>query len=134
LAIGQLADAYLTRGDTAKAIEMNIKLYKLNPTNVSQAQTIMQILAGTGAPEKAVPIVKDLLASNPGDATILDTYWKLLQATKDWKQAIAIGEEMVKFDSSRADSNFYNRQIAAALADSQPQLVLQYLAKATARS
>jgi tetratricopeptide (TPR) repeat protein len=131
LAIGQLADAYLTKGDTAKAVEMNIRLYKLNPTNVSQANTIIQILAGTGQPEKAVPIAKDLLASNPGDPQTLETYWKLLQATKDWKQTIAIGEEMVKFDSSRADSNFYNRQIAAALADSQPQLVLQYLAKAT---
>ena len=39
LAIGQLADAYLTKGDTTKAVEMNLKLYKLNPTNVSQAQT-----------------------------------------------------------------------------------------------
>lgn len=133
LAIGNLADAYLLKGDTAKAIEMDLKLYRLNPTNVNQAQTIIQILAGTGAPDKALPIVKDLLNTNPGDAAILETYWKLLQATKAWKQAIAIGEEMVKFDSSRADSTYFNRQLMAAIADSQPQLVLRYLGKATVK-
>ena len=133
LAIGNLADAYLSKGDTTKAVEMNLKLYRLNPSNVGQAQTIIQIIAATGAPDKALPIVKDLLNSNPGDAAILETYWKLLQATKNWKQAIATGEEMVKFDSARADTNFFNRQISAAIADSQPQLVLQYLGKATAK-
>jgi tetratricopeptide (TPR) repeat protein len=133
LAIGQLADAYMVKGDTTKSMEMNLKLYRLNPSNVEQAKTIIGLVASLGAPEKAVPIVKDLLATNPGDPAILETYWKLLQATKDWKQAIAIGEEMVKFDSSKADTTFYNRQIASAIADSQPQLVLQYLAKATAK-
>jgi tetratricopeptide (TPR) repeat protein len=133
VALGMLADGYMAKGDTGKAIEANVRLYRLNPTNVSQAQSIIQILAGTGAPDKALPIVKDLLNSNPGDAQILDTYWKLLQATKQWKQAIATGEEMVKFDSSRADTNYFNRQIVAAIADSQPQLVLQYLGKATAK-
>lgn len=133
LAIGNLADAYLLKGDTAKAIDMNVKLYKINPTNVSQANTIIQILASTGAPDKALPIVRDMLNSNPGDASILETYWKLLQANKNWKQAIAIGEEMVKFDSSKADTTYFNRQIGAAFADSQPQIILQYLAKATAK-
>jgi tetratricopeptide (TPR) repeat protein len=130
LAIGQLADAYLVKGDTARSVEMNVKLYRLNPTNTSQAKTIIQILAGTGAPAQAVPIVRALLASNQGDVAILETYWKLLQATKDWKQAIAIGEEMVKFDSSKADPNYFDRQITAALADSQPRLAIQYLARA----
>src|SRR6266850_5855212 len=133
LAIGNLADAYLLKGDTAKAIEMDLKLYRLNPTNLSQAQTIVQMLAGSGAPAQALPIAKELLNSNPGDAQILETYWKLLQATKQWKQAIATGEEMVKFDSSKADTNYFNRQMSAAIADSQPQLLLQYLGKATAK-
>jgi len=133
IAIGTLADVYLLKGDTIRAVEMNLRLYKLNPTNVAQAQTIVQILAGTGSPEKALPIVKDLLTSNPGDSQILETEWKLLQATKQWKEAIAAGEEMVKFDSAKADTNYFNRQIAAAFADSQPQLILQFLGRATAK-
>jgi len=133
VAMGLLADAYMAKGDTAKAIDMNVRLYRLNPTNVSQANSIIQFLAGIGAPDKALPIVRDLLNTNPGDAQILETDWKLLQATKQWKQAIATGEEMVKFDSSRADTTYFNRQIGAAYSDSQPQLVLQFLAKATAK-
>jgi tetratricopeptide (TPR) repeat protein len=133
VAMGLLADAYMAKGDTAKAIDMNVRLYRLNPTNVTQAQGIIQFLAGIGAPDKALPIVKDLLNTNPGDAQILETDWKLLQATKQWKQAIATGEEMVKFDSSRADTTYFTRQIGAAYSDSQPQLVLQFLGKATAK-
>jgi len=133
IAIATLADVYLLRGDTIKSVEMNLRLYKLNPTNVAQAQTIVQILASTGAPAQALPIVKDLLTSNPGDAQILETEWKLLQATKQWKEAIAAGEEMVKFDSAKADTNYFNRQIASAFSDSQPQLVLQFLGRATAK-
>jgi tetratricopeptide (TPR) repeat protein len=133
LAIGQLADAYMIAGDTAKAIQMNLQLYRMNPTNVSQAQTTIQILASTGAPAQALPIVKDLLAADPGDVANIDTEWKLLQALKEWKQAIAAGEDMVKRDSTRADSNYFNRQIAAAIADSQPAVVLQFLGRATAK-
>jgi tetratricopeptide (TPR) repeat protein len=133
VALGMLADAYMAKGDTAKAIEANLKLYRLNPTNVGVATSIIAFLGGVGAPDKALPIARDLLNTNPGDAPILETYWKLLQATKQWKQAIATGEEMVKFDSSRADTTYFSRQIASAYADSQPQLVLQFLGKATAK-
>jgi tetratricopeptide (TPR) repeat protein len=131
LAIGQLADAYMLAGDTTKAIQMNLRLYRMNSSNVAQAQTTIQILASSGAPDQAIPIVRDLLANNPGDVGMLDTYWKLLQATKAWKEAIAAGEEMVKADSTKADSNYFNRQIAAAIADSQPAVVVQFLGKAT---
>jgi tetratricopeptide (TPR) repeat protein len=133
LAIGILADAYLAKGDTAKAIEMNMKLYALNPTNTSQAQTIITILASAGAPEKALTIVEDMMKNNPGDAGIIETQWKLLQASRQWKRALAAGEEMIKFDSSRADTNYFRRQIGAAISDSQPQLVLQLLGRATAK-
>src|ERR1043166_5145541 len=112
---------------------MNHRLYKLNPTNIAQAQTIIQILAQSGAPAQALPIVKDLLATNPGDSQILETEWKLLQANKSWKEAIAAGEGMGKFDSSKADTNYFYRQIAAAISDSQPQLVVQFLGRATAK-
>ena len=43
---------------------------------------------------EAVLAYQHFLASNPGDPQMLDTYWKLLQATKDWKQAIAIIQKL----------------------------------------
>lgn len=131
IAIVQLVDAYRVKGDTAKAIEMSMKLYALNPANTTTAQGIIDFVASVGAPDKALIIVEDLMKNNPGDASIIETQWKLLQATSQWKRAIAAGEEMVKFDTARADTVYFRRQIGAAYQDSQPQLALQFLARAT---
>lgn len=131
IAIGQLVDAYRLKGDTARAIEMSMKLYALNPANTQTAQGIVDVIASYGAPEKALLIVEDMMKNNPGDAAIIETQWKLLQATSQWKRAIAAGEEMVKFDTARADTMYFRRQVGNALQDSQPQLVLQLLARAT---
>jgi tetratricopeptide (TPR) repeat protein len=76
-------------------------------------------------------IIQSMMANNPGDAALIEKQWKLLQLKEQWKQAIAAGEEMVKFDTSKADTIYFRRQIGAAIQDSQPQLVLQFLARAT---
>ena len=131
IAIGQLVDAYRARGDTAKAVEMSMKLYALNPNNMQTARGIVDFVASVGAPDKALTIVEDMMKNNPGDAQILETQWKLLQAMDQWKRALAAGEEMVKFDTARADTIYFRRQVGAALQDSQPQLALQFLARAT---
>ena len=39
----------------------------------------------------------------------------------------------MKFDSAKADTNYFRRQIGAALKDSQPVLALQFLSRATAK-
>ena len=131
IAIGQLVDAYRARGDTAKAVEMSMKLYALNPNNMQTARGIVDFVASVGAPDKALTIVEDMMKNNPGDAQILETQWKLLQAMSQWKRAIAAGEEMVKFDTAKADTMYFRRQTGAALQDSQPQLALQFLARAS---
>jgi tetratricopeptide (TPR) repeat protein len=131
IAIRQLAETYRTRGDSARAIEYLMRLWALNPMDVQQARGIVDVVTAFGAPEKALTIVEDMKKTNPGDAEILDTQWKLLQYMKQWKQAIAVGEEMVKFDTSKADTAYFSRQIGAAYQDSQPQLALQFLARAT---
>jgi tetratricopeptide (TPR) repeat protein len=133
IAIVQMVDAYRTRGDTAKAIEYSMKLYALNPANLETARGLVNVIAGFGAPEKALVIVDDMMKNNPGDAAVIETQWKLLQATNQWKRAIAAGEEMVKFDTSKADTSYFRRQIGAALQDSQPQLALQFLGRATTK-
>ena len=133
IAISQLVDAYRERGDTAKAIEMSMRLYALNPANMPRAQSIVNVIAAYGAPDKALTIVDDMMKNNPGDASIIETQWKLLQATNQWKRAIAAGEEMVKFDTAKADTIYFRRQIGAALQDNQPQLVLQFMGRATAK-
>lgn len=130
IALVTLVDAYRARGDTAKAIETSMKLYALNPASPTTAG-IIDFLAAAGAPEKALIIVEDQMKNNPGDANVIETQWKLLQLTNQWKRAIAAGEEMVKFDTSKADTIYFRRQVGAAYSDSQPQLALQFLGRAT---
>jgi tetratricopeptide (TPR) repeat protein len=130
IALVTLVDAYRARGDTAKAIETSMKLYALNPASPTTAG-IIDFLAAAGAPDKALVIVEDQMKNNPGDANVIETQWKLLQALQQWKRAIAAGEEMVKFDTARADTMYFRRQVGAAYSDSQPQLALQFLARAS---
>lgn len=130
IALVTLVDAYRARGDTAKAIETSMKLYALNPASPTTAG-IIDFLAAAGAPDKALIIVEDQMKNNPGDPNVIETQWKLLQALQQWKRAIAAGEEMVKFDTARADTIYFRRQVGAAYSDSQPQLALQFLARAT---
>jgi tetratricopeptide (TPR) repeat protein len=131
IALGNLVDAYQAKGDTAKAIDMSIRLYRLNPMNTNQANSIIAMLVNAGAPDKALEISSDQLKQNPGDPAVLETQWKLLQATRQWKQAIAAGEEMVKFDSTKADTTYFLRQIGIAQSDSNATQALQFLARAT---
>jgi tetratricopeptide (TPR) repeat protein len=133
IAIGQLVDAYRAKGDTAKAIVFSMKLFRLNPTNTQTGLGLIDFLPAVGAPDSAMVIIQSMMANNPGDAALIEKQWKLLQLKQQWKQAIAAGEEMVKFDTSKADTAYFRRQIGAALQDSQPQLALQYLARATAK-
>jgi tetratricopeptide (TPR) repeat protein len=131
IAITELVNAYRAKNDTAKAIEFSQKLYALNPNDVQQARSIVDFFMSVGAPDKALVIVQDQMKQNPGEASIIETQWKILQAQNQWKQAIAAGEEMVKFDTSKADTIYFRRQVGAAIQDSQPQLALQFLARAT---
>ena len=133
IAIGQLVDAYRARGDTAQAVAMSMRLFRLNPTNTTTAISIIDFLGAVGAPDSALVVTASVMTNNPGDAALIEKQWKLFQLKNDWKRAIAAGEEMVKFDTARADTAYFRRQIGAALQDSQPQLALQFLARVTAK-
>jgi tetratricopeptide (TPR) repeat protein len=131
IAITELVNAYRAKNDTAKAIEMSMKLYSLNPNDLQQAKSIVDFFMAVGAPDKALTIVEDQMKQNPGEASIIETQWKIFQNTNQWKRALAAGEEMVKFDTSKADTIYFRRQVGAAIQDSQPQLAVQFLARAT---
>jgi tetratricopeptide (TPR) repeat protein len=133
IAIGQLADAYRAKNDTAKAVALIAKLDSLVVNDLPQSESLIDILMNLGAPDPALGIINRRLQENPGEVSLLDRKWKILQSTSQWRLAIAAGEEMVKFDSAKADTAYFRRQIGAAIQDSQPQLALQYMAKATTK-
>lgn len=128
-----LAYAYKQKGENDKAVQSNLALWRLDPTNSKVASDIVFDLANSGAPDKALPIIDTLLSVNPGDPAMIDTKWKLLLAVGRFKDALATGEELVKYDTSKATADFFTRMAGAAVNDSQPDLVIQYLARGAAK-
>lgn len=135
-ALGYAADAYTAKGDTAKAIEYSLRIYRADPSNQNIAKSIVQQLATSGAPDKAVPIIDTLLAQNPGDPEMLRTKWHLLLRSAQsgnramWKAAIKAGEDLVKADTAAMDLDYFQRQIGAAQNDSDATKVQELAAKA----
>lgn len=129
-ALAALADAYTAKGDTTSAIQTEVKLYNADKSNQQLAQSIVQQLGASGAPEKAIPIINNMLKDNPGDPAMLRTRWLLYLRAKDWKNAYTAGEEYVAADTSAANEDYYGRMVAAAVADSNSAKQLEYLARA----
>jgi tetratricopeptide (TPR) repeat protein len=131
IALSNLADAYRAKGDTSKAIETNLRIYRADPSNTAVATSIVEELARSGAPGTALPIIDSLLKDNPGDPGMLKTKWLLQLKDKRYKQALATGEELIKLDTSFANIEYFNRSIGAAQADSNTAGVQQLAAKAS---
>jgi tetratricopeptide (TPR) repeat protein len=130
IAWANLADAYAQKGDTAKAIEANVAIYKLDPSNTTIGTTIVSSLVNYGSPEKALPILDSMLVQNPGDPAMLRAKWLVLLKAGKFKQGIAAGEEYVKADTAQATLDYFQRQIGAAQSDSNAAMVQTLAAKA----
>jgi len=128
-ALALAADAYKKKGDTQKSVEYSLRIYRADPSNQNIAQSIIQELATSGAPDKALPIVDELLKDNPSDPQMLRTKWLLLLGAKRYKEALAAGEELVKSDTAAASLDYFTRMGAVATIDSQPQLAAQIYAR-----
>ncbi|HWH50114.1 MAG TPA: hypothetical protein VN651_01115 [Gemmatimonadaceae bacterium] len=131
LALSNAADAYAAKGDSSKAIEYNLRIYRADPSNTAIAQSIVQQLVNSGAPDKALPIIDSLLVQNPGDPNMLRTKWLLQLRAKRFKDALKSGEDYVKADTAAANVDYYTRQIGAAQTDSNTAAVQQLAAKAS---
>lgn len=130
-AVGLIADAYRAKGDTANAVPWYIRFYNMDRSNVQNATTVIGILAQSGAPDQALPIIDTVLAKNPANLAIRETQLRILLRYRRYKESYLVFEEMTKVDTGAASVENYQRMVAAAQADSNPQMVLQYLASAT---
>jgi tetratricopeptide (TPR) repeat protein len=125
IALTNLADAYLAKGDTAGSIQTRIMMSKQDPSNTALMRGIIQELAQSGAPEKALPLIDTLLVQNPGDPEMIRTKWLLQLRAKQYKQALATGAELIKADTAAATVDYFSRQIGAAQSDSNTAAVQQ---------
>ena len=133
IAYANLSDAYMAKGDTVNAMQALMGLYREDPTNKPLANSIVGILANSGAPDKAIPIIDSLLVNDPADAQMLRQKWLLLLRANRFKDAMAAGEAYVKVDTAAANLDYFQRQIGTAQKDSNTAAVAQFATRAAAR-
>ena len=124
-------DAFDKLGDKDKKIATLTQLLAADPTNAKLQQTVVYELAASGKYEVAIKIIKKAYEENPGDPSITKLYWQLLYAVKDYKTMGDIGAEMVKMDTSFADTTYYDRTIDAYRSDSAWAKAAETAARAT---
>ncbi|HEY9227950.1 MAG TPA: hypothetical protein VIP11_14935 [Gemmatimonadaceae bacterium] len=128
LALANLADAYIAKADTAKAVDMMLRAYTIEP-NKKTLDNILVIIAKF-APEKGIPIVKNIIEREPGDADLVRNLWILEGRASRFKDMLATGEALIKIDTAAATADFYNRMIGAAQSDSNSTKVQELAGKA----
>ena len=133
LALQAEVDAYDQLGDKDKKIETLANLLAADPSNTKLQQTVTYELAAAGKYDVALKIISKAVEDNPGDVTFTKLYWQLLYATKDYKTMVKVGDEMVKMDTSFADTTYYDRTIDAYRQDSAWANAATAAAHATAK-
>ncbi len=109
------ADYYGSHNNPDKASDALIGLMAADPTNEKLRDQVIASLVTNHKLALAIPIVDEALRSNPGDPKTLAMAWKVYLAGPEYyEKALAAGAEMVKADTSLADSTYYIRSFAAA--------------------
>ncbi len=105
------------------------RLLATDPTNPRLQQDVVLQLTQVANPRVARPVVDEAVALNPGEPDLLRLRWLILLAVRDYKEAFAQGEDLVKLDTSFADTTYFIRTAAAYQADSQFQKAAETAAK-----
>lgn len=118
IALGNAADAYKAKGDQDRSTEMLVRLLATDPSNTRLVDDVVNALAASGKSEMAKPIISQAIKDNPGDVRLMKLGFLIYLASKDNKNATALGEEMVKIDSSLADTAYFAKMVATYDGDS----------------
>ncbi|MBV6521492.1 MAG: Beta-barrel assembly-enhancing protease [Gemmatimonadaceae bacterium] len=132
-ALTLVADAYNAAKMEDKYITTLTTLLAADPTNTRLQETVVNALGAAGKPEIAKPIIDEAVKQNPGDPSLIRLQWTVYRAMKDWRGAAQIGEELVKTDTAFADTTFWQRQIAAYVADSNTAKAFESASRAVAK-
>lgn len=128
-----LAGAYEEKKQDEKYIGTLSRLLAIDPSNTRLIETLVEAIARTGQFAAAKPIIDEAVKQNPGDPNLIRLQYRVYAAMKDYAGAAAIGEEMIKTDTAAADTNFFQRQMAAYLAAGDTAKALEAASRGTAK-
>jgi tetratricopeptide (TPR) repeat protein len=127
------ADPTRLKSDTTKLLEALGALAAADPTNIKQIQDVVSDYGKLGHANDAVPIVRDLVQTNPGDPELLKLAWVVYLNAKDFKDAVPAGTELVRVDTAAATADYYTRLAAAYSAMGQKQQASEAIARGFAK-
>jgi len=113
------AQLYKVIGDSAQSRATLLALIRADPNNDKLITQVVNELAGSGHASDAIPLVKELLDRSPGDPQLLRTAFLVYLAASDWQAAVTAGPEMIRADTSTADSTYFTRMAAAYMSLNQ---------------
>jgi tetratricopeptide (TPR) repeat protein len=131
IALNLAKNAYVEKKDTTKAVEFAFRIYKLDPSNAVNAQSLVNLLVNSGSPKAALPILDSLINTDPGNVEIQQSKLNLQLLDKNYKEAYGTANLIVALDSSAATLEFFKRMAGAAQLDSNEAKFLEYLSKGT---
>ena len=109
------------------------RLLSTDPSNPRLQKDVIEALASIANPRMARPIVDEAVQLNPGEPELLKLRWLILLAVKDYKEAHAQGEELIKLDTSFADTTYFIKTSTAYQADSQYQKAAETASRGLAK-
>lgn len=124
-----LAQAYRDLNQQDSSVVTLTRLLATDPKNPRLQKDVVDALTAMANPAIARPIIDEAVASNPGDPELLRARWFILLGQRDFKEAFKQGDELVKLDTSFADTTYFIRTSRAYAADSQAQKAAETAAK-----
>ena len=124
-----LANAFRALNQPDSAVRAMTTLLSTDPSNPRLQKDVVEAVAALANPKVARPFVDSAVALNPGDPDLLRLRWLILLAVKDYKEFYAQGEELIKLDTSFADTTYFIRTARVFSEDSQFQKAAETAAK-----
>ncbi len=118
MALTNAAQAYKDKGDEDKSTELLVQLLATDPSNTRLVDDVVNALAASGKSAIAKPIIAQAIKDNPGDVRLMRLGFLIYLASGDVKSGTELGEEMVKIDTSLADTTFFVKMVAEYARDS----------------
>ncbi|HYV96647.1 MAG TPA: hypothetical protein VE967_04240 [Gemmatimonadaceae bacterium] len=128
LALRIALDAYLAANDHEKYADVAAHLVTIDPTS-SAMETIVDNLAIWKLTDKVIPIIHKALEADPDNKNLRLTEFRITYRGDKYKEAAALGEALSKIDTSAVDTLFTQYMISAYYQDSQPNKMLEWIAK-----